>query len=452
MTRLIQSSARGIARLGRAALVAGVLLSALAQGVPALVHLSGDQLLIVVSGSMKPTFRAGDVVLVRHVAPEQLRPGMIVSFHAPGAQRLTTHRIHSLERKPYGLFIQTKGDANRTPDPDFTPASGVVGVMGGHVPHAGLWLSLTQSPRGKLLLLGGPLLALLLAQLRSLCRAYGRPRLAAAAPITVVLVALAIATGGLVSGTNAVYAASTSVGANRLSTTAFCGTASTYATTVAADTPYAYYRLGETTGTTATDSAVAPHNGTYRSAPTLGQPGAIKCDTNKAVGFDGVNGYLSTATQVTNPTAFTLEAWFRTTAGGGRIIGFGNAQTGASTTSDRHVYLTDSGQVVFGVNPTTKKTVASPAAYADDRWHLVDASFGTTGMRLYVDGALVASDAATTTTTSYAGYWRVAYDTLSGWPSAPTSTHFAGLLDDVAIYPAALTATRITAHYAANHT
>lgn len=323
--------------------------------------------------------------------------------------------------------------------------------MGGHVPHVGLWLSLAQSPRGKLLLLGAPLLALLLAQLRSLCRAYGRPRLAAAAPVAVVLVALAIATGGLVSGTNAVYAASTSVGANRLSTTAFCGTASTYATTVAADTPYAYYRLGETTGTTATDSAVTPHNGTYRSAPTLGQPGAIKCDTNRAVGFDGVNGYLSTATQVTNPTAFTLEAWFRTTAGGGRIIGFGNAQTGASTTSDRHVYLTDSGQVVFGINPTTKKTVASSAAYLDDRWHLVDASFGTTGMRLYVDGALVASDAATTTTTSYAGYWRVAYDTLSGWPSAPTSTHFAGLLDDVAIYPAALTATRITAHYAANH-
>ena len=61
--------ARGVVRFGRAVLAAGVLLCAAGQAVPALVHLRGDRLLVVVSGSMAPTFRAGDVVVVRDPRP-----------------------------------------------------------------------------------------------------------------------------------------------------------------------------------------------------------------------------------------------------------------------------------------------------------------------------------------------------------------------------------------------
>lgn len=452
MTRSVRPWARGVARFGRVVLAAGVLLCAAAQAVPALVHLRGDQLLVVVSGSMTPTFRAGDVVVVHHPRPGALRPGLVVAFHAPGSpERLTTHRIRSLRPRPSGLFLQTQGDANRTPDPDFTPAGSVVGVMGGHVPHAGRWLSLLQSPPAKLVLLGLPLLALLLAQGRALWRAHGGGRLLSRGAAGAVVLGVVVGGTAVVPGTRATYTASASVGANAFTTTSFCGSASTYATTILAGAPDRYYRLGEASGTTAADSSGTADNGTYRNTPTLGRPGAIKCDASTAVGFDGATEYVSTAKQVTNPATFTLEAWFRTAVGGGRIIGFGDATTGASTTDDRHVYLTDGGQVVFGVNPTTKKTVMSPATYLDDRWHLVDATLGATGMRLYVDGALVAADAATTTTTSYKGYWRLAYDVLTGWPGAPTRPYFTGLLDEVAISTTALTAAQVSAHFAANH-
>ena len=444
--------ARGVVRVGRAVLAAGVLLCAAGQAVPALVHLRGDRLLVVVSGSMAPTFRAGDVVVVRDPRASELRPGMVVAFHAPGSpQRLTTHRIRSLRPRPSGLFLQTQGDANRTPDPDFTPAAAVVGVMGGHVPHAGVWLSRLQSPGVRLVLLGLPLLALVLAQAWALWGAHGGGRLLSRGAAGAIVAGLVVGAAAVVPGTRATFTASASVGANAFATTSFCASASTYASTILAGAPDRLYRLGEASGTTAVDASGTADNGTYRNAPTLGRPGAIKCDTSTAVGFDGATEYVSTAKQVTNPATFTLEAWFRTAVGGGRIIGFGDATTGASTTADRHIYLTDAGQVVFGVNPTTKKVVTSPLTYLDDRWHLVDATLGATGMRLYVDGALVASDAATTTTTSYKGYWRLAYDVLTGWPGAPSRPYFTGLLDEVGISATALTAAQVSAHFAANH-
>jgi hypothetical protein len=40
-------------------------------------------------------------------------------------------------------------------------------------------------------------------------------------------------------------------------------------------------------------------------------------------------------------------------------------------------------------------------------------------------------------------------DSISGWPSAPTSNYFAGTIDDAAVYTTALTATQVAAQYSA---
>ncbi len=61
-------------------------------------------------------------------------------------------------------------------------------------------------------------------------------------------------------------------------------------------------------------------------------------------------------------------------------------------------------------------------------------------MALYVDGKRVGSRTDTTTGQAYTGYWRVGGDNLGGWPNQPTSNYFAGTIDEVAIYPTALTA------------
>ena len=59
---------------------------------------------------------------------------------------------------------------------------------------------------------------------------------------------------------------------------------SAYRDTVLADHPISYWRLDETSGTTATDVQLA-NTGAYVGSPTLGQPGAIVGDPDTAVSF-----------------------------------------------------------------------------------------------------------------------------------------------------------------------
>ncbi|HEV3260444.1 MAG TPA: hypothetical protein VG013_26550, partial [Gemmataceae bacterium] len=81
-----------------------------------------------------------------------------------------------------------------------------------------------------------------------------------------------------------------------------------YMQTVLADNPAGYWRLGEASGTTASDSSGNGHNGTYMGGVTLGQPGAIAGDPNTSVAFNGTNGIVDTSF-VPNVLSFTIEAW-----------------------------------------------------------------------------------------------------------------------------------------------
>jgi len=225
-----------------------------------------------------------------------------------------------------------------------------------------------------------------------------------------------------------------------------------YANAVTLDNPSLWYRLGEPSGTTAVDAGSARRNGSYVGSPVLGRPGALNCSPDTAVMFNGSTTEVttSTAAAVPAPSTFSVEAWFATTVGGGKLIGFGNSRSGTSSQYDRHVYLTNSGQVVFGLYVSGYRIAASPGTYLDGKYHHVVATLSGAGMILYVDGVKVAANATTTTAESNTGWWRVGYDNLSGWPGAPTRSHFTGLLDEVAVYPTALSATRVAAHYNAD--
>jgi PKD repeat protein len=109
--------------------------------------------------------------------------------------------------------------------------------------------------------------------------------------------------------------------------------------------------------------------------------------------------------------------------------------------------MTNAGRIVFGVYPGSVRTVASTASYNDNQWHHVVATLGSAGMTLVVDGQVVGSRSDTTRGQSYGGYWRVGGDSLGGWTDQPTSSAFNGTIDDVAVYPTALSLSRVRAHY-----
>jgi hypothetical protein len=142
------------------------------------------------------------------------------------------------------------------------------------------------------------------------------------------------------------------------------------------------------------------------------------------------------------------------------LIGFGDNQTGFSSNYDRHIYMMNDGQLVFGVWTGQPDVIETSSPYNDGQWHYVVATQDPTlGMTLYVDGQLVGTN-STTTAQGYNGYWKIGGDNLNGWnldpwggnsqgTTEPNSYYFNGAIADVAVYPYALTAAQVTTHYAA---
>ena len=229
-------------------------------------------------------------------------------------------------------------------------------------------------------------------------------------------------------------------------------TVSRYAKKILSDAPAAYWRMGDTSGSTLRDTAAADDL-TKGSGVTFGATGVVTDETDKAATFNGTsNGNAYNPISRYAPETFSEEVWFKTTTSqGGQLIGWGSSQTGSSSSTDRKLYLDNSGRVYFGVYPGVVKTINSASTYRDGNWHHTVATLGNDGMKLYVDGALVASDATVTRAQwRTGGYWRIGGDNISSsWTSRPTSSYINGTLDEVAVYNTALTASQVAAHFTA---
>ncbi|GEK78813.1 hypothetical protein ABA31_01640 [Agrococcus baldri] len=222
--------------------------------------------------------------------------------------------------------------------------------------------------------------------------------------------------------------------------------------------PTLYWRLGEASGSTAQDSGPDSLNGTYSRAGSsqfqYGQSGALSGVANSAVGFQSSRNIFGTwnnrqvvvsARSMPSPTQFSVETWFRTTSSrGGKLIGFGTSSsnaTNASSQYDRHVMMTPSGQLQFGVWNGSAQVLETDAAYNDGAWHHVVGQQSASGMQLYVDGQLVRSNSVSTAD-PYTGYWRLAGDTT--WVGDP---FWVGSLDETAVYPRPLTGDEVRQHF-----
>ncbi|MFT2690460.1 LamG domain-containing protein [Clavibacter zhangzhiyongii] len=256
----------------------------------------------------------------------------------------------------------------------------------------------------------------------------------------------------LAPGTNGAYTASIRNTNNTAASSAAFFTCSSAFAADRADALFAY-PLNEATGsTTAVDAATGAYPGTYRGAMASDTTSTRACprDTGGAYVLDG-SDFVTNALQARGPAVFSTEVWFKTTVKGGKLIGFGNSQSGSSSAYDRHTYISTTGQLAFGTYNGGYQTITTGANVnvADGAWHHVVATMSpTTGMVLYLDGARVAGNAAFTAPESNSGYWRIGYDNTSGWPNAG-SAYFVGSMRFAAVYKTALTPTQVQAHYTA---
>lgn len=72
----------------------------------------------VLSGSMRPTFDPGDMIVVSPQPISTLKVGDVITFSTPAAGHpVETHRVVSISGPLDEPIVQTRGDANNTVDP-----------------------------------------------------------------------------------------------------------------------------------------------------------------------------------------------------------------------------------------------------------------------------------------------------------------------------------------------
>ena len=122
----------------------------------------GHPVMTVVSGSMTPTIRTGDLVYDDRLSPTaaaHLHVGQIISFRsAPGSAQIITHRIDAAVSVDGHPEYRTKGDANASPDAALVQPRQIVGLYQGTVPYGGYLLHALHQPLSLALLLAAPLL------------------------------------------------------------------------------------------------------------------------------------------------------------------------------------------------------------------------------------------------------------------------------------------------------
>lgn len=233
-------------------------------------------------------------------------------------------------------------------------------------------------------------------------------------------------------------------------------TAADYAATVLADSPLGYWKLDETSGTSAADSSGNSNNATYRNSPTLNQtPGPVTSGGGAPLFTAASSQYAdfpySTSAPNYNTSDGSAEAWFKTSSSGTERTVF-RIDDPASGINRRFLIRvgTDNklnAMVMKGTNPS----ITSSGTVNDGAWHYAVLTWHNTGSNLNVELFLDGSSVGTGTTgASMQNTSNTVTGQIGDFFNNPThQNYFNGYLGQVALYGTALSSTRVTAHWAA---
>lgn len=243
-----------------------------------------------------------------------------------------------------------------------------------------------------------------------------------------------------------------------------------YSDEVLADSPFAYWRLDETSGTVAADATTNAADGTYVDTPTLGQTseanlgtsvlfeGSATAGDNESVSIATTAGTTDFATfgSALDTGAYTLEFWVNTTSVQTfmAVVGIANSTPNLgdatlftfwmnfSTADDHKMRVRDDGGVQAEIDFTF-------ANLNDGNWHHVvirDTPTDGTSRGVFIDGSSVTftgSATLTGATSDFQHTFRIGCQDERG----TLNDFFQGRLDEVAVYQSILSNARIQAHF-----
>jgi hypothetical protein len=221
------------------------------------------------------------------------------------------------------------------------------------------------------------------------------------------------------------------------------GSSGAYATAVLSDFPSAYYRLTETGGFVVHDET-SLHNDATLTAVNCGfhRPGPLTKEASSAMAFDGKSCQLAVPRSVGFPahSPYSLEAWTQTQTMTqvNAVFGERNATDGFGLflgTNDLPTFLVVS-RTVGGI-----AVVAATPLPSALNFHHVVSTYDGAALTLYLDGAV---QAVKNDSGKFRGDGSGIFIGSSGG-----ADFFGGTLAEVAIYPVALPADRVLAHFKA---
>ena len=92
---------------------------------------------VVLTGSMEPTYDVGSVIYYKQVPKEEIKQGDAITFTL-NDNTFVTHRVNKIENDMY----ETKGDANESPDPEKVSYDNIKGkVQKLYIPYVGYYIN-----------------------------------------------------------------------------------------------------------------------------------------------------------------------------------------------------------------------------------------------------------------------------------------------------------------------
>jgi len=228
---------------------------------------------------------------------------------------------------------------------------------------------------------------------------------------------------------------------------------SLYYSTIIADTPIAYWRLGESLATDPATDEIGTYTGTYGGDISVGQPSLIPAEDDTSVLFNGSSGTVNgTGVPLGNtPTNFSIEVTLKIIAD--------NTGTGSQFIYDQRDETIGEHSIAFLYRESTKKFAINKSPSTGNEfnstlsvvlgqtYHIVYVEDGI-NRYLYINGVLDNSDALAEVYTGVAtNGWSIGQ---LGWSTASGAT-FNGNIDDMSLYDYSLTPAQIQDHYAAGN-
>lgn len=115
-------------------------------------RLLGYQCYTVISGSMEPQYKVGDLLYVKKVPVHTIQVGTPITFVLNEDLVVATHRVVEVDSQNQRFY--TKGDANEIADAEPVHFNNVIGVPQFAIPKLGYVSDFIQNPPGTYITIG----------------------------------------------------------------------------------------------------------------------------------------------------------------------------------------------------------------------------------------------------------------------------------------------------------